>query len=172
MSLIVGTDSYVSVADAAIYCAAQGLDALSDPETLLKRATVAIDRLYGGRFIARKIATAQLLGWPRSEGYSFSADENGYFYFIDSDGNPRNTQIIPPEVVQATIELAVVLDRGEIDPYAQPNPMVKSEDIQVDVIKTTRSFAAPSGYASDPLYIITLILRPVLKNGGYIKFVR
>ena len=169
--LTVGTDSYIAVADAEAYIAAQGLDALSDPEVLLKRATLAIDRIYGARFIARKILTTQPLAWPRSEGYSYTVDENGYFYFIDSDGNPRNTNLIPAEVQQATVELAVMMDAGT-NPYTQPDPFVKDESVQIDVIKTSSTYASNIGHKSDPLYLITLVLRPILKNGGSIKFVR
>ncbi|HWV44124.1 DnaT-like ssDNA-binding protein [Pseudorhodoplanes sp.] len=94
-----GAESYVSVADAASYCDARGL-MFSTGETVakeaaLRRATTAIDALYGSRFPgARLNGRAQALQWPRTDAY-------------DADGEEIASSEIPDEVIKATCEFAV-----------------------------------------------------------------
>jgi len=171
MALIVGTDTYVSVDEADAYITAQGLSPLSDPESSLARATLALDRLYAGRYLGLKQTVNQPLHWPRVASYNFTADADHYFYTVDADGNPRDFSGIPTEIKQATIELAIQLESG-VDPYAQPDPLVTSESVEIDVIKTNKTYSNVGGYRVDPLYSITLILRPLLVAGGQIKYVR
>lgn len=169
--LTVGTNSYASEAEAADYIALVNGSPLSDAETLLKQATLAVDRLYGGRFIGRKQTANQLLHWPRNpDGRMSTSSEEGY-YFVDSDGNFRTYTEIPTEVKQATIEMAMKLDNFE-DVYAQPEARVENEQIQIDVIKIGKQFKQSNGYAVDPMYTITLILRPLLTSAGSIRAVR
>lgn len=92
-------ESYVNVADCEAYCAARGLTfasgATADKESALRRATTAIDALYGNRFAgARLNGRAQSLSWPRSGAY-------------DANGEEIASDEIPVEVIRATCEFAV-----------------------------------------------------------------
>lgn len=92
-------ESYVSVSDAASYCDARGLTFSSgsdpDKEAALRRATSALDALYGSRFPgARKNGRSQALQWPRTDAY-------------DADGEEIASDEIPDEVIKATCEFAV-----------------------------------------------------------------
>ena len=93
-------ESYVSVEDAEQYASLYGHEdfgaaAEADQEAALRRATRAIDALYGSRFPgARLNGRAQALQWPRSDAY-------------DADGEEIASDEIPTEVVSATVEFAI-----------------------------------------------------------------
>lgn len=156
--ITVGTDTYISTADAASYIALMGLASLSDAEPLLKRATQSIDRLYSGRYIGTKASITQPLHWPR-----IVQDDT------DADGNIRDFTSIPVDLGQATVELALLIDAGS-DVFAQPDPMLISESVQVDVIKQTREFA--SAYASNVHHKVSLALRALLVSPSTVRLVR
>ncbi len=146
-----------------------GLDALSNPQTSLVQATMALDRLYGSRFIGRKAQLDQKLAWPRiptSSDVSVSDD----WYYTDSFGNYRDFNSVPAEVIQATVELAVLLEAG-FDLYAQPEPLVLELKEKLDVLETQAKFASPRRDEGN-LYKINVILAPLLSQGGTIKAVR
>ena len=168
MALTVGTNTYVDEAAAAEYCELAGLDALANPETSLKRATLALDRLYGGRFIGVKASIAQALAWPRRPTAS-QVDASQDWYVVDSFGNYRDFNGIPVEVQQATVELAVLIEDGK-DVYLQPEPRVVSESVELDVIKQSRTYL--SGYMVTPLNKVNVILAPLLTRAGSIRLVR
>lgn len=170
MALTVGTDSYISVADAAAYCELAGLDSLGvdTAESSLKQATLALDRLYGARFIGLKEQLSQALAWPRRPTTA-QVDSSQDWYVVDSFGNYRDFSGIPTEVKQATVELAVLIEAGT-NPYVQPEPVVTTETVEVDVIKQSRSYQA--GYRTDPLFKVTAVLAPLLATGYSIKLVR
>lgn len=157
MAIVVGTDSYISVEDANTYLAMFGLALPADEalaEGLLKRATMAIDRVYGSRFIGVRYSDKPL-EWPRiSAAYSM---------------NNRYLEDIPNEVAYATAEFALMLDAG-FDPYAQPAAAITETSVTVDVISTSEKYAAPR--RTDTMYNITVILQPVLKTGGALSLVR
>ena len=98
MAIIVGTESYASVAEADIYWAnrANGTwsaASIADKEKALRFATEFIDGTYDGRWIGEHPgSTAQVLAWPR----------NGA---IDSEG--RIATGIPQRVADATARLAL-----------------------------------------------------------------
>lgn len=92
-------ESYISVADCVTYCDARGLTfssgATADQEAALRRATAAIDALYGSRFPGVRLnGRSQALQWPRSDAYDVDSEQ------IASDE-------IPMEVTRATCEFAV-----------------------------------------------------------------
>lgn len=158
MALTVGTNTYVSEADADTYIELMGLAELSAPEALLKRATQALDRLYGSRFIGSKATSTQALAWPR-----IVVED------IDSDGNARNFTGIPTEVANATVELALLMDSGS-NVFAQPEPMVTKETVQVDVISQSREYA--SAFSANALHSVALVLRPLLASTFGARLVR
>ena len=98
MAIIVGTDSYVSVADADTYWSDRNnLDwttaDTADKEKALRFATEYIDGSYDGRWIGEHPgASSQVLAWPR----------NGA---VDSEG--RSVTGIPQRVADATSRLAL-----------------------------------------------------------------
>lgn len=154
--ITVGTDTYISLADAQAYASNNGLtlganDAAT--ETLLKRATIAIDRIYGNKFLGQKASETQSLAWPRN----FASAT------IDSDGNPRDFSGLQPETGYAEVELAALLQAGT-DPYVQPEPFLSQIRQKVATLEEEKQFKASQGYRTDPLYKITLILRPLLMN--------
>lgn len=146
MPLTVGTNTYIDDEDAESYCDAFGLDVLTDPETSLVQATVALDRLYGGKFIGKKASPSQALCWPRFV-------ESG----MDQHGETRDFTYIPEEVAEATVEIAVMLEAGEVNVYAQPEPVVKSRSSKVDVISESVEYVA-GGFSTQALYKINLLL--------------
>jgi hypothetical protein len=143
MALTVGTDTYISLEDANTYLA-DFSDGTVVTESDLKRATLALDRLYGSRFISAKTDSTQPLQFPRAG---------------DTD--------IPIEVEQATAELAALIS-NDTNPYVQPDPLVSEESVEIDVIKQSRRFA--DAYRSNPLYQVTLILSPWLLASGGLRF--
>jgi hypothetical protein len=164
MALIVGTNTYVDEATAAQYCSDFGLNTLADAENSLKQATVAIDRLYGGRWIGHKEQTTQPLAWPRI------LETDNDIYVIDADGEWRDVNGIQPEVEQATVELAVLIENG-FDPYEQPAGGVVSESTQVaGAISTSVTYS--STYKQARMFKIDLILRPLLITRGSIAIKR
>ena len=166
MTITVGTDSYISLADARTYVAANGLTPLplvdADAEALLKRATTTMDRVYGAKYLGSKALMTQSLAWPRfvGTGYPHSTGESLYVT-IDSDGNPRDFSGLQTELGQAETELAVMLQAG-VDPYVQPDPLLSMERNKVSALEQEKQFKNPQGYRTDVLYKISLILRPIL----------
>lgn len=141
MALTVGTDTYITLADATTYLATYGADGATVTESDLKKATVAIDRLYGSRFSGSVTSSTQALLYPR---------------------NAETT--IPKVLTQATAELAAMINGG-IDVYAAPDPILTEESVKVDVLQTTKKFAG-GGYSIDPLRKITLILASILTGSS------
>lgn len=159
MTLSVGTNTYVDATTAAEYCTLEGLSALTTPETSLVRATRALDRLYGARFIGRKQVSNQILAWPRFTDTSAS----------DAFGEHRDFTVIPTEVQQAAVELAVLIE-ANVDVYAQSKPLVIQEAIEVSGIKDSKTYARP--FATRPLAKIETILAPLMSTASQIKLVR
>jgi len=171
MSLTVGVDTYISLADARTYVAVQGLTPLpildADAEALLKRATIALDRNYGNRYLGIKVSETQTLAWPRN--YINSVVNIPHFegewpyVVVDSDGNPRDFSGLQPETGYAETEMAVML-QANVDLYAQPDPYLSQIRQKVSSLEEEKQFKGNQGYRVDPLYKITLILRPLLKT--------
>lgn len=167
MALIVGTNSYISLVDAQTYAAQNGLtlganDAAT--ETLLLQATTAMDRIYGNRYLGQKQTEGQPLGWPRLvSNYQNPHYEGEWSYVtVDSDGNPRDFSGLQPETAWAQVELAALQQAGT-DPYAQPNPTLKRLKQKVSSLEEDKEFANAQGFQVDPLYRVTLVLRPLLR---------
>jgi hypothetical protein len=169
MTLIVGQNTYISQADAEAYADLAGLDALTDPVKSLKQATLALDRLYGARFIGLKDNLEQPLMWPRRPTSS-DVDSATDYYLVDSFGNYRSFTGIPIEVAHATVELAMLIESGT-NVYAQSDPVVKQETIEVDVIRTSRTYH-DIGYRTNFLHKIHVILAPLLTSAASFKLVR
>jgi hypothetical protein len=172
MAITVGTDTYISLADARAYTAENGLTALptvdADAETLLKRSTKALDQIYGAKYLGMKETIQQSLAWPRLflQGTISPHGVNEWPYIItDSDGNPRDFSITPVEVSYAEVELASMLQAGT-DIYAQPQAAVNFDRSVVGTLEKEFRTTDNKSYRVDPLYKISLILRPLLINSN------
>jgi hypothetical protein len=105
-------DSYASLADATARLADLGFDVPPDVELepALRRATTWLDGAYEARFPGQRTnGRAQARAWPRKN-------------VIDGNGQLILDNIIPIEVMQATIEAAryEVDERGILDLVADP----------------------------------------------------
>lgn len=142
MALVIGTDAYTDLATATQYLTDFGDDgaAVDLTEAHIKKATLAIDRLFGGRFRGTVTDAAQPLLFPRDAATT-----------------------IPTCVAQATAELAALM-KDNFDPYAQPDPLVVKQSTEVSGIKETLEYA--SAFAASDLYKIAVILGPVLYSGS------
>lgn len=172
MALTVGTDTYITLANARAYVLANGLAALpvgdSDAETLLRKATKSLDQIYGAKYLGMKSTIQQALAWPRIfvEGTLKPHGINEWPYIIvDSDGNPRDFSTIPVEVTYAEVEIASMFQAG-VDVYAQPQATVNFERSVVGTLEKEIRTTDNKSYRVDPLYKISLILRPLLINSN------
>lgn len=169
MSLTLGTDTYITLLDARTYCSDNDLATLpevdADAEKLLRRATKALDRVYGNKYLGYASVAGQPLYWPRTLATAVTphGDGEAWLYTIDADGNPRNLTGIPHELGYATTELALMLQNGD-DIYTQPFPFLKEELNKIDTLESRKVYSNVSGYSEDPLYSIKLLLRPILKT--------
>ena len=166
--ITVGIDSYISLIDARQYCTDNDLDLLptddAEAEKLLKRASKALDRIYGNRYLGYSSTTTQTLYWPRVFATAQPhAEGETWFYVVDSDGNPRDLSGIPRELGWATTELSLMLQNGD-NVYEQPYPELKEEKNKIDTLESHKVYNLPNGYSEDPMYSIKLILRPLLKT--------
>jgi hypothetical protein len=106
-------DSYATLAAAVAYAEARGLAFPGDneeaSEQALRRATSWIDATYRARFMGqRRYWRKQALEWPR-------------YGVVDASGYPIAFDVIPVEIVRATIEAAV-------REYAAPNSLTPDFD--------------------------------------------
>lgn len=97
-------ESYASVAAADARCAALGVTdwaprAEPEKEVALRRATQFMLANYRQRWVGRRVSQAQALDWPR--------------YGVCVDGFPARADVVPVEVVNACIDLAVRSAAGE-----------------------------------------------------------
>jgi hypothetical protein len=173
MALVVGTNSYISLVDARAYVAQYALPPLpvvdADAESLLIRAASAMDQVYGNQYLGNKVTSTQQLGWPRD---NFGDMGNypkfeGEYYYIQSDsyGNPRDFSGLQPETANAQVELASKMQVG-LDPYEQPTALLSQYRTKVASLEEESTYKSPVGYRTNPLYKISLILRPLLRNSA------
>lgn len=105
MTLTVGTNSYINVADADAYFAerlhsdAWTASDTSTKEAALIQATRLIDNIYD--WYGELADETQSLGWPRSGAY-------------DCEGREIDATIIPDAIANATCELAINLIKNDV----------------------------------------------------------
>lgn len=101
-------ESYASVADADTRLAALGLTLWADEmitaekEQALRRSTVFMEQSYRLRWRGQRMLSAQALSWPR--------------YGVLVDGFPIESDVVPPEVSNACIDLAFKAAAGDLAP--------------------------------------------------------
>ena len=162
MSLIVGTNTYLSIADAdsywsernnAIWAAADD----ADKEKALREATQYIDGAF--TFIGHITEIDQKLAWPRSSVII----KHGNFRGQDID-----TDVIPEKVEQATAELALEALSARLVPAENRGGKIKRE--KVDVIEVEYLDWAPSGKTFE---FVSMLLRPfTIGSKSQVKLMR
>ena len=179
MSFIVGTDTYISLADARTYITRMGLTALptndAAAEQLLTQASFNLDKLYGSRYLGTKSTLAQTLAWPRlfAQGASQPHGTGEWLYqTYDSYGNARDFTGLQPETGQAATELALMIQAGD-DINAQPVPRANFIKQKLNGLEEEIHTTDSNSYQENPLYTILLILGPILRNStGSISITR
>jgi hypothetical protein len=136
MALVLGTDTYLTAPAAVDYFEAYGPGNVQLTEADLRKATLALDRLYYGRFLGSKTSAAQPLEFPRG-----------------------GETTIPTAVAHATAELALLLQDG-FDPYAAPPATIVETSFEVDGISRKTKYATSD--AVNRLYKLDVILAPYL----------
>ncbi|API58094.1 hypothetical protein BSL82_01270 [Tardibacter chloracetimidivorans] len=100
-------ESYASVADADTRLSALGLTnwatlSTAEKEEALRRATVHMIRAYRNRWRGTRINSTQALDWPR--------------YEVCVDGYPVDSDIVPADIRNACIDLALKAAAGDLAP--------------------------------------------------------
>lgn len=149
--MTIGQNTYINLDDARQYTLVFGLDELpaedDDATQLLYRAAIMLDRKYGAAFIGQKSDYFQPLAWPRT--YS--------------------PTLYPVELGQAQVELALMMMNG-FNPMAQVEGAVTKTTDQIDVLSISREYK--TGFQSDPMHAIKVILRPILNTNSSITCTR
>ncbi len=107
-------DSYVSVAEADLYCISYGYtawDALDDDDDkgpLLRKATAYLDNQYRGQWKGKATSATQALAWPRDGA-------------TNEDFRPIDDDVIPRVLKHAAIEAAVAENASPGTLFPQPN---------------------------------------------------
>lgn len=157
MALTVGTDSYVSAADAWTYIAAMGLTvtgSMDDFDAALRRATQWIDATYRLRFPGyRTSGRDQALEWPRTNAW-------------DAAGESIATDEIPTEIKNATAEAAVreLASAGSLSPDVTPG--TTKILTQVEGLSWTPTGSGGANSQKPVLHVVDGILAPLIGGGS------
>lgn len=157
MAVVVGTDVYLSVADADAYWSARNNSTWAAATTAAKEkalieATQYIDGAFS--FIGDQ-KPDNVLAWPRYNVFIVSGNFAGKTY--DSD-------TIPPQVKNACAELALSALSARLVEAAARGGAIKRE--KVDVIEVEYMDWAPSGKSYS---FATMILKPLVTGSGTMK---
>lgn len=174
MALVVGQNSYITLEDARAYAELFALDLPSDDveaEKLLVRAVKSMDKKYAAQYIGYKKTIQQPLQWLRNIGEfnTYRSEGELWGYTIDSDGNPRDFSTFPPELGEAQVEMAVLIQNGA-DPFAQSSPKATEASDSIGDLSTSRKYSKP--YAEDTFSRVKTILRPLLMVSVGLKATR
>lgn len=149
MAIVVGTDTYLSVADADTYWTNRnnsvwGAATTAAKEAALREATKYVDGAFN--FIGYQIIT-NVLAWPRDAAQVTEGNFAGKVY---------DNTTIPPQVKDAVAELALEALSADLAPTLARGGAIKRE--KVDVIEVEYMDFAPSGkvYA-----FASMILKPL-----------
>lgn len=139
MALTVGTDTYISLADAETWATEHLLgspktawDAASDPEkeAALRNATEFIDRTFDGRWVGvSKADSDQVRTWPRN-------------FVVDNLGRSVEPDTIPAAVEDTTARLAADLVTEMPDDAKDRGGAIKREkvgELEVEYMDGARS---------------------------------
>lgn len=148
MTLVVGTDSFTSLAEADVYFAArnnldwEALDP-ADKEAGLRYATAWLDSKF--RWRGSIAATTQVLGWPR-------------FGAVDDERRLIASDVIPDRVRQATAEIALLHQANPVnEPTGRETSREKVGPIEVEYME---------GAAAKQTFDFVRLLLKGLSRGG------
>lgn len=158
-------ESFASVAEADIYHAARGQgdawDGADDKEVALRLATDYLEQAFRGRWLSFRVTSTQRLSWPRAW---VTMPDAPYGYGSWAAFIPNN--VVPPEVKQACMELALRAVSGALAPDLARTAVVE----KVGPIEVQYSRSAP---AFVQYRAVELLLMPFLTNAGAsVKLVR
>lgn len=157
MAIIVGTNTYLSVSDADTYWSNRGntdwsAASTAAKEAALREATQYVDGAFN--FIGTQVIT-NVLAWPRDNVFV----EQGNFY-----GLTYINTVIPPQVKNATAELALEALTARLAPTLARGGAVKRE--KVDVIEVEYMNFAPS---SKVYAFAAMILKPLTTGSKSVR---
>ncbi len=157
MTIVVGTDSYSSVADADTYWSNRNNSdwsaaSTAEKEAALREATLYIDGAFN--FIGTQITT-NTLAWPRYDVFIESGNFAGVSY---------NSTTIPPQIKNATIELALEALTARLAPTLARGGAVKRE--KVDVVEVEYMDFAPSGKT---FAFAAMLLKPLTTGSKVVR---
>lgn len=123
---------------------------------LLNRATLAIDSRFGSSFRGEILTDDQPNLFPRTE-------------FTDGDGRKVAEGAIPPRLVRATAELALLASQ-DADVFGSENRTgIQSESITAGSVSTTVSYAN-NGSFTDETGLVSVMLAPLLTSSSNSSF--
>ena len=153
-------DSYLSVADADAYHAAQGgtgwTGTTDQKESALRQATEYLDNRYGLRWNGRRINETMALDWPRTG-------------VVDRDGWTVSDSAVPSGVERATAYVALKVREGtELVPDVLPGTNATAESVQVGAIRIETSYAGLN--ATAPSFpTVDMLLRDLIQSAGTVS---
>lgn len=156
MPIVVGTDTYLSVADAVAYAAKVGGSFSGDTaaqEAALVRATAWIDATYRSRFPGKRASGRdQALEWPRAEAK-------------DAEGEDIGTDEIPQEIEDATAEAAIreIASPGSLSPDVTPGQ--QKTLVQVEGIRWDSNAIGGAAAQKPVLHVVDGILASLIGSG-------
>jgi hypothetical protein len=153
MTITVGTNTYLSVADADTYWSNRSNTTWSSATTAQKEAalleaTQYIDGAYS--FIGTQI-TANALAFPRYGAFIVRGNLAGISY---------DSATIPPQITTACAELALEALGGRLAPSQERGGAIKRE--KVDSLEVEYQDGAPSNKTYD---FVDMLLAPLLSHG-------
>lgn len=154
MTVTVGTDTYLSVADADTYWSNKNNSTWTDSsdadkEKALREATQYIDGAFS--FIGRQNID-NVLAFPRHDVWITKGNFAGVKY---------DSTTIPPQIKDTCAELALEALSVRLSPVKERGGLVKRE--KVDSIEVEYMKFAPSGKTFS---FASMILKPLLKHGA------
>jgi hypothetical protein len=147
MSIVVGTNSYVTEAQLTAYASARGITLVGQEDVLL---TLAMDYLESLDFIGEKTSQTQALQWPRMSAFV--------------DNNLLDKTVVPDAIKNAQMATAISIDQG-VDPLSDLSPAIKRE--KADVVEVEYQDGAQATVISRR---INAQLRKYLRAGGVFNF--
>lgn len=151
-------DSFASVATADEYHAGYGnptawsSSTTEQKEVALRSASDYLNEQY--RYRGVRANRDQAMAWPR-------------YGAVDDDGYTIDGDVVPPQIVDATCELALALRQGVVlTPTQQGNGTLAAESFTVGGVSVSRSFSAPRSSSAPVLARIAPMLRHLLDNSA------
>lgn len=157
MTIVVGTDTYLSVTDADTYWSNRNNSdwsaaSTAEKEAALREATLYIDGAFN--FIGYQIIT-NVLAWPRDAAMVESGNFAGVYY---------DHLTIPPQIENACAELALEALTARLAPTVARGGLVKRE--KIDVVEVEYMDFAPSGKS---FAFVAMLIKPLTTGSKVVR---